>query len=112
MKLACETELAIFNKVVDLFQLKHWGNVMATLTTAQKMLEFIQHKIAETHAAGDSILTLLQMPEIATSLQVLEIEQNNLVKPVAEAANDDHIITGQPTPNNKHIKRVPKNLEA
>ena len=52
---------------------------MKTLTTTEQALNFIQNKIAETHAAGGDILALLAHPEIAFSLQVLEQADSSLV---------------------------------
>jgi hypothetical protein len=44
---------------------------LATVITRQ-VLSFIQDKIAETHSAGGDIVDLLENPEIAFSLQVLD----------------------------------------
>jgi hypothetical protein len=69
-----------------------WRNILAALTT-QQVLSFIQYKIAETHAAGEDIVSLLSNPEIAFSLQVLEGTYDNLMQApaMAVAANNTNI---------------------
>lgn len=69
---------------------------MAVLTT-QQILGFIQHKIATTHAAGEDICALLENPEIAFSLQVLEGNYNNFMQaPTLVLAANDNDYEAQP----------------
>jgi len=61
---------------------------MSILTT-QQILGFIQHKIAITHAAGEDICALLENPEVAFSLQVLEGNYSSFMQTPILAANDN-----------------------
>jgi hypothetical protein len=72
-----------------------WRNILAVLTT-QQILSFIQYKIATTHAAGGDICELLENPEVAFSLQVLEVNYNNLMQaPTAAVSNIDYELMQQ-----------------
>ena len=66
---------------------------MAVLTT-QQVLNFIQYKIAATHAAGEDICALLANPEVAFSLQVLEGNYNNLMQAPTSAVAASNIDYG------------------
>jgi hypothetical protein len=63
---------------------------LAVLTT-QQILNFIQYKIATTHAAGEDICALLANPEVAFSLQVLEGNYNNLIQAPVRAVAASNI---------------------
>jgi hypothetical protein len=45
---------------------------MATQTTIHQLVNFVQRKIAETHAEGEDILSLLADPQVAFCLQILD----------------------------------------
>ncbi len=55
------------------------GKKVKTQTATERALNFIQGKIAETHAQSGDIFVLLSNPEIAFSLQVLGDADNHLV---------------------------------
>jgi hypothetical protein len=65
-----------------------WRTILAVLTT-QQILSFIQYKIATTHAAGGDICELLENPEVAFSLHVLDGNYSNFMQVPAVAANDN-----------------------
>jgi hypothetical protein len=78
---------------LSLFQLNHWRNILATVIT-QQIVSFIQEKIAETHAAGQDISSLLANPEIAFSLQVLDGNYSNIEQAPQNKAADENKNTG------------------
>jgi hypothetical protein len=51
---------------------------MKALTTTEQALSFIQSNIAEAHANGKDLMTLLMNPEVVFSLQVLEADDKNM----------------------------------
>lgn len=66
---------------------------MASITT-QQVMGFIQSRIAETHAAGGNILSLLANPEIAFSLQILDRSYNKSVQVPVNTDAADNMNTG------------------
>jgi len=66
---------------------------LAVITT-QQIVSFIQHKIAETHATGGDIVSLLANPEIAFSLQVLDGSYNNAEQAPKNKAAENKKNTG------------------
>lgn len=65
---------------------------MKALTTTEQALSFIQSNIAEAHAQGKDIMTLLMNPEVAFSLQVLEVDDYNMVlTPVTVSINQQEV---------------------
>jgi hypothetical protein len=64
-------------------------NYMITQTTNQQVINYIQRKIAETHAIGEDINTLLDNPEVVFCLQVLDGVSSNLLQPLANVHEEN-----------------------